>query len=703
MKISHLSISNQLTISVAVVLIVILSGLTAVAVQITYNSSVKVAKQDLTRQAELLDLNLELTYASLLEQNSSYSSTFEQLFVSGDFKIYDDELIDFNEQEIPTLVFEKEFAAFENVTFGSSGSSESESTTIANDFSFVDQFNEMTGGTATIFQRVGDDFLRVSTSLRKPDGERAYGTWLGKEHPAHARLLSGKAYTGKAKLFGRNYITTYSPFFDDVGEVIGILYTGFGYQGQIDILFEGLGTVTVGESGYIYIVDASNGKNHGDFVFHPELVGQSVHSLPDAEGNKIFGGLFEADKGILEYRWSHKSGQHFDKMVAFTKIDGWDWVLATGSNVDEFTQQATDLRNALIVAMILAATLICGFLLFVIRRQLKPLSEIGDVMDKLGQGNFGAASSLSKFEISGQSDNEISELARQSRKMSASLSNLVTDVDSSVNEVLSASDAVSKVAKETRDSVSTQLGDTDQVATAVDRLNASVQNVADSASAASEETQQADNQALQGKQVVTSVISSIDKLAGEVEQSAEVISNVRKESENIGSVIEVIQNIAEQTNLLALNAAIESARAGEQGRGFAVVADEVRNLAKRTQNSTTEINDMIEKLQRAAEDAVTTMEGSRSTAKVSVEQATEAGEHLSGIAQSASRINDVTTQIAKSSEEQMRVVSEVNSSVLSIRDMTKSTSQSAEQVDQATSKIQSIASRLKASADCFKL
>ncbi|HBZ98411.1 MAG TPA: methyl-accepting chemotaxis protein, partial [Pseudomonas sp.] len=187
-----------------------------------------------------------------------------------------------------------------------------------------------------------------------------------------------------------------------------------------------------------------------------------------------------------------------------------------------------------------------------------------------------------------------------------------------------AADQLSAVTAQTSAGVQTQRVETEQVATAMHEMAATVQEVARNAEQASIAARQADQQARQGDRVVQDAVGQIGNLAGEVDQSAHAIEALHAESGRIGSVLEVIRAVAEQTNLLALNAAIEAARAGEQGRGFAVVADEVRALARRTHDSTEEIEGLIANLQRVAQQAVEQMQSSRSLTQRTVDLANEA-------------------------------------------------------------------------------
>jgi methyl-accepting chemotaxis protein len=193
-------------------------------------------------------------------------------------------------------------------------------------------------------------------------------------------------------------------------------------------------------------------------------------------------------------------------------------------------------------------------------------------------------------------------------------------------------------------------GSSEQVATAMNEMSATVHEVARNAASAAEATREADAEAQGGRQVMQEMLGSIGTLGHEVERAGEVIGRLHRDAEGIGGILDVIRSVAEQTNLLALNAAIEAARAGDQNRGFAVVADEVRTLAQRTQQSTQEIQAMIERLQAGAKEAVAVTEAGQDQAKASAEHASRTGEALESIGRAVATINDMNTQIATASE-----------------------------------------------------
>ena len=264
------------------------------------------------------------------------------------------------------------------------------------------------------------------------------------------------------------------------------------------------------------------------------------------------------------------------------------------------------------------------------------------------------------------SQDEVGEIVEEFNAFVAKLQTIIMDVVRSSNELNKTSADMLDVVGQAEKGVLQQQDETMHVATAMSQMSATVQEIARNAASAAEAADQADKETSQSKQVVTQTKQSINLLANEVEKATQVIHQLELDSDNIGTILDVIRDIADQTNLLALNAAIEAARAGEQGRGFAVVADEVRSLASRTQDSTQQIREMIEKLQGGANNAVTVMETGSSQAQLSVQQATQAEESLEVVTRAVATINEMNMQIASAAEEQSAVSAEINRNVHNI-------------------------------------
>jgi methyl-accepting chemotaxis protein len=343
-----------------------------------------------------------------------------------------------------------------------------------------------------------------------------------------------------------------------------------------------------------------------------------------------------------------------------------------------------------LVSTLLVAGISIGILLayIIIVGISKGVASVEKVANSLADGDLRARVDYSN-------NDEIGHIAKAFNIMADKFSKAINEVKSSISQLAAAAEETSVVNAQTTSGINKQQMETSQVASAITEMNATVHEVARSAVAAAEAAHEADDTFNKGKLVVDRIIDAITELANEVEQSSQVIRDLEHESQSIGSVLDVIKSIAEQTNLLALNAAIEAARAGEQGRGFAVVADEVRTLAGRTQQSTREIEEMINRLQSGANKAVQVMEVGKQKSLQGVEQASAAGEALNTINQAVDRINTMNTQIASAAEEQSTVTEEINRNIVNINEVAEQTSQGAKQAEQASDDLARLAEQLK--------
>ncbi|MFA5627730.1 MAG: methyl-accepting chemotaxis protein [Thiohalomonadaceae bacterium] len=286
-------------------------------------------------------------------------------------------------------------------------------------------------------------------------------------------------------------------------------------------------------------------------------------------------------------------------------------------------------------------------------------------------------------------------IAEQANAMAQQFRELVNKVLRSTQQVATAAEQLSATSEQTNQGINEQQSQTDQVATAMNEMSATVQEVARSAAATSDATHSAQQEVNTGNEVVRETVQTINTLASEIQATATLVHKLGENSNDIGQVVDVIRGIAEQTNLLALNAAIEAARAGEQGRGFAVVADEVRTLAGRTQQSTQEIQAMIEQLQAGAQNAVQAMESSESRTGEGVAMVARAGSALESIHRSVTTITDMSAQIASAAEQQSTVAEEINRNITEIAHISDQNAAASNQTATSSAELSKLAEELK--------
>ncbi|MFT0625067.1 methyl-accepting chemotaxis protein [Ectopseudomonas guguanensis] len=344
-------------------------------------------------------------------------------------------------------------------------------------------------------------------------------------------------------------------------------------------------------------------------------------------------------------------------------------------------------QQGLIIAigLLVCLVLVVGFPLLVTRPLHSLLHRIEQIAD--GDGDL-------RVRLDVSSRDELGKLSHAFNRFLDKLQPLIREVGRVTGEVADSARSLAGMAAANDRLISSEHAAVDQVSTAATEMSVAVHEVARNAQNAADAARHAEVQSREGAQVVGATIHSIRQLAQEVESASDTIQTLEQETANIGAVLAVIKGIAEQTNLLALNAAIEAARAGEQGRGFAVVADEVRALAARTQESTKDIQQMIERLQVGVQNAVKATHSGSERARQSVEQAAGVDQALSVTGDSVQRINDMAAQIATACEEQSSVTEEIARNISDIRDLSNEAAQTSEQSSQASQRLSELSSGL---------
>ncbi|WP_204355764.1 methyl-accepting chemotaxis protein [Marinobacter bohaiensis] len=446
-----------------------------------------------------------------------------------------------------------------------------------------------------------------------------------------------------------------------------------------------LSTLTLADTGYATLI-----TREGKILYHPdrELVGKNIEELI-------------GDRPQLDGSTHHYEFNDAEWRTSFHAIDdarGVEWYLGTLANEDKIMAPVQEARIAGSIVAVIGIIVTLILLNVAVRLLMKPVRNLRDAMQDIASGD---ADLTRRLEVSSQ--DEFGQTAENFNAFISNVQDVVRDVQRGAIELRDAVGSLKQTAGASRSSVEGQQTEIDMVATAINEMSAAANEIAQNAQQTADASTTADQDAQATQETVKASRDAVERLATEIASAAEAVETLGKDVTQINTILEVIQDVAEQTNLLALNAAIEAARAGDAGRGFAVVADEVRNLARRTHDSTEEINSMIERLQKGADNAVNVMQESRAVSNVSMEKAQDAMDSLNRIAEAITAISNMTTQIATASEEQTSVTEELNASINRIADQGQEAAAAASENDVYSGKIDDIGQHLHGNVERFNV
>jgi len=523
----------------------------------------------------------------------------------------------------------------------------------------VDAFSSgAEGNVATLFVKSGDDFQRVSTSVKKEDGSRALGTWLGKEHPGYNTLIDGKVYVGKASLFGRDYMTKYEPILDPQGNVIGLTFVGMDIKSSLEYVKQTIKQVTLGETGYVYVMDAAPGSAAGTLIIHPSQEGKNIVSAQDSSGNFFIKRIIDQRNGIIVYPWINKETGETrprDKVVVFSEYKDWNWIIAAGSYADEIFSLADRVKTLLVEATFLVTICLLLVLTYYLNRiVIAPMKDLVLIARKIAGGDL-------SVEIDNQRKDEVGKVLSSIYEMIVKLRQIIGEVRTAADNLTNAAGQVSATAQSLSQSSSEQAASVEETTSSMEQMTASI----------SQNTENAK---------VTDGMAS--KAAKEAAEGGDAVGRTVEDMKSIASKIGIIDDIAYQTNLLALNAAIEAARAGDHGKGFAVVAAEVRKLAERSQVAAQEIGNL---------------------ASSSVKQAERAGTLLTEMVPTIRKTSDLVQEIASASSEQSSGVAQINGAIGQLNQATQQNASASEELAATAEELGSQAEQLQQTMTFFQL
>ncbi|MDD0816049.1 Cache 3/Cache 2 fusion domain-containing protein [Curvibacter sp. HBC28] len=550
------------------------------------------------------------------------------------------------------------------------GSGELQSYGIAlnNDFSHVDKFTKDTAGVATVFARQGDDFKRITTSLKNAQGERALGTLLDRAHPAYKLLISGQPYTGRAVLFGKPYMTHYEPVKNDAGKVVGILFVGNDISIFEDALVKQVNETRFFDNGGLYVINPGSKLEDARFLAHPTAAGKKVlEAYPQAAEflSRLAESKGEAVHDALPLRGVELT--HPWAILDKSEAHGW-WVVAEVSD----TEAMSDHRSTMVMVWIIIAVALVGLgggLFWLLRQRVsRPLQELTAAVTTVAQGDLTRAFSTDR-------NDELGALVREVDGMRQLYLRLLLEVRTAVEGITTASVEIATGNQDLSARTEQTASSLQSTAQSMEEITSTVQQSADAARQATQMASSAAEVAARGGAVVGEVVKTMQ--------------DINHSSKKIADIIGVIDGIAFQTNILALNAAVEAARAGEQGRGFAVVAGEVRSLAGRSAQAAREIKSLIgtsvERVEAGAQ-----LVGS-------------AGTTMAEIVHSVQRVGDIIGEISSAAVEQSNGIGQVNGAVNQLDQMTQQNAALVEQSAAAAASLRDQATRLSEAIQAFKL